>query len=264
MAGHPLDDARAKLGRAELRRNALARKITRHNNPLTLGVDLYPEASSDLVRVVVKVIAGAKPYPRRWGLDAGEAIQHYRGALEYVAWESVGHHDPGWRAAHERDIHFPIAAIPADLGSWATTLGHISADHRAVFERYQPYNRGKSALLWLQELSNDEKHRLLITMTSGADVRESFDSIVGRRDLAWPVPEVYKSWADKINYGPLVPGAIIFETKMRSLGPEMDVYVKRAYTGEVAFESIEMGVIQVLEMISSEVSEIIEDCILFF
>lgn len=261
---HPLDGARAKLRRAELRRKALSRKIARHNNPLTLGVDLYPETGSDLVRVAVKVVKGAKRYPGSWGLDAGEAIQHYRTALEYVAWEAVGLCNSTWRAANERYVHFPTAECAASLGSWSATLNHLSSDHRAVFKRYQPYNRGNSALLWLKELSNDDKHKLLITVTSAANMRESFDSIYGRKDLAWPVSEIYKSWTDKIFSGPVKASTVIFETKMRAIGPEPEVYVEHSYTGEVAFESIEMGVIEVLEMISSEVSEIIEESSPFF
>lgn len=182
--GHPLDGARAKLARG-----------IEHAHELKAAF-----AEADAIPVVTEFVAeeqvvhvklGKIPAPaQRWSLLAGDTVQNFRAALDYLAWELAkwNLHAQGADREPFRKTSFPIYDDPAKLvKDWIPRAGKDIADrHRTMCQALQPYQNWdvtlgspKVAATWrigwsgkwhpldrLHKLANDDKHRTLGIITT--------------------------------------------------------------------------------------------------
>ena len=100
------------------------------------------------------------------GLQVGEVVHHYRGALDYLSWQMVPVRTRGSLNARQlRDIQFPMAQSRQTFNQWIDRrLPDVPRTQRAIVQRYQPYHRTLAgrAMRLLRNLSDIDKHRLLI------------------------------------------------------------------------------------------------------
>jgi hypothetical protein len=87
-----------------------------------------------------------------------EFVQHTRAALDYIvfllAWLDTG--------SEQKQTQFPIDSTPEKFERDVTRfLKHLTPEHVAMIERFQPYH-GFQSLLLLNTLSNRDKHREFI------------------------------------------------------------------------------------------------------
>jgi hypothetical protein len=100
-------------------------------------------------------------------LFVGDAANNFRSALDYLIYEMAYVDGGGVDAPHGR-TQFPIMRWPSDFRDRTTNmLENISNPHRAMIERFQPYNSWKGLdfhpLGLLRDISDDDKHRLVVT-----------------------------------------------------------------------------------------------------
>jgi len=107
------------------------------------------------------------------GLFMGEVIQNFRSALDYLAWAYYVRSGLRFRDFDEKRIDFPMTSSQDSFKTKVNQLfPKISANERALLERYQPYQPTDAAMKvgWLQTLSNTDKHRIILpTVTTGID-----------------------------------------------------------------------------------------------
>lgn len=142
------------------------------------------ESSRYLLRVMID-----RPFPDWWGLIVGDVVQNLRAALDQFVCQMV--HAKG----KEPDRHaFPIFTAPPAEGTqaartWNRMLAGLDPEAVAFIERCQPYHgpngpRGHT-LFALRELSNEDKHRLLLPAVGAIRVPEpGFDfEVTSQRDV---------------------------------------------------------------------------------
>ena len=151
-----------------------------------VAFDAKIEAATHGTRAVIAI--SALPRLRNdCGLTIGDVIQNFRAALDYLAWDLVRTGSTP-RPVNPRLVQFPMAtSFKAFRGRLATQLPGVSTDFRAIIRRYQPYRRGEgpTAIRWLCNLSNMDKHRVLIpTLVNVSEVRNLTLS------SSWPIERI--------------------------------------------------------------------------
>jgi hypothetical protein len=164
MAVDPMSSAWAKYHWASKHMEAVAAAIQRsvdpNTHPVAAEINIEPPGGNIAVVRVTKLPNIRTDY----GLALGDTIQNFRAALDHLAWGlvKVGT-DP--RPAKPKRVYFPMAASSKSFrGQVEEWLPGVPADYRAIIRRYQPYGRGEpsKALRWLRNLSDRDKHRVLI------------------------------------------------------------------------------------------------------
>jgi hypothetical protein len=104
-------------------------------------------------------------FPISLALDASEAINSFRAALDYLVYE-LSFMDT--RGVEKERTAFPASTSPKNFRSnyvQGVLLDGLTTRHRAMIKRFQPYQRRKNdpphPIALLDDLSNDNKHRLL-------------------------------------------------------------------------------------------------------
>jgi hypothetical protein len=135
--------------------------------------------------------------PIHWTLTAADALQNFRTALNYLAWELAkwNLHRQGEQRGPGSRTEFPIGTEPARFPRYK--VADLHPDHVAAIENLQPYEQGyiqafhgqpvwaitrenglpgpwafaiaEHPLALLQRLSNHDKHRLLQLVGMGVD-----------------------------------------------------------------------------------------------
>ena len=99
-----------------------------------------------------------------------ETVQHFRNALDHVAWSFVkARYQSRLTAGQQRRIEFPMRPNRKDFWkSVGSSLRGTSPDDQRLFEQYQPYLRTDAgrAIRQLQILSNTDKHRTIVPVLS--------------------------------------------------------------------------------------------------
>lgn len=127
------------------------------------------------LKVIVRV-AEVPEIPTRWSLLVGDAAHNMRGALDYLAYELVGFNNGG---TYDERTQFPISHTPDEKGhgrlGWRTIT--LLGAHWSIIEKAQPYhdptNIYAASLGLLKDISNTDKHRLLVPVSIAADVGAS-------------------------------------------------------------------------------------------
>jgi hypothetical protein len=103
-------------------------------------------------------------------LLTSEFALHARTALDYVVF-AVARRDTG---AEQKNTQFPINESPEKFAENRTgSLKHLTAEHIAMVESFQPYKRFRlQPLLLLHKLSNRDKHRKLAHISFQSSSRQ--------------------------------------------------------------------------------------------
>jgi hypothetical protein len=84
---------------------------------------------------------------------------------------------------------FPLVRQPTDFPGRKHVLENVSDAHRAIIERLQPYNPWKGLdfhpLGLLRDLTDDDKHRLVVATPVTAGGLESRSGIGARTATSW-------------------------------------------------------------------------------
>jgi hypothetical protein len=102
-----------------------------------------------------------------WALIVGDALHNLRGSLDYLLWQMTRPRKRG------RRTYFPIYTDQCEFQVLGRSqVEGVYAEHRAFLEGVQPYhwrdNAPSHPLFILKQLSNFEKHQLLLTITTGS------------------------------------------------------------------------------------------------
>jgi hypothetical protein len=135
-----------------------------------LGVTAHDDTPWGLITLYVRDVLEA-PHPL--STIAGDALNNFRAALDYVAWECVALGTKP-NPVREQNIKFPIIDKWV-RNDWKAVCGEavpgIASAHLGVIRNHQPFTRGKDAHshpFWrLRDLGGKEKHRRLLIIAMG-------------------------------------------------------------------------------------------------
>jgi hypothetical protein len=102
--------------------------------------------------------------PTMWGPIIGDAIQNMRAALDHLVFQMT--------PPEEELASFPICTTRKEFKSVAGSLRDLAEDHRTLIKNVQPYHDRypeQNPLAVLRELSNRDRHRLLVTIVAARD-----------------------------------------------------------------------------------------------
>jgi hypothetical protein len=180
----------AKVERAKDHRLSLANEILSFNqaNPGRLEGTYNSLSGLHVIRII-----SVPDYPVvRWGVVVGDVVHSLRSALDHLAWQMANlHAQPAipWR------VHFPIAGTKTNFRR-AFRKSQIPPQFRDFVGGFQPYKHVQGPDGWsgpyihplahLQELSNDDKHKV-ITALLLLGTAHSFHTPIGThvRPMHW-------------------------------------------------------------------------------
>jgi len=126
------------------------------------GYKVTPKPDPNL-GLVYTLTSGDDPPPRLSAI-AGDAISNLRGALDHLAYQLVL---KGSGATPSTSTCFPIAQNASDYKTKAArTLRGAPPGAFSAIDALKPYKGGNDALWRLHELSNIDKHRMIVTVGS--------------------------------------------------------------------------------------------------
>jgi hypothetical protein len=139
---------------------AIKQSVDPNTHPVAVNINREPAHGA----VAIARISQLPNIRADYGLALGDTIQNFRAALDHLAWCLVkGGDDP--RPNEPQRVYFPMArsgqTFDNRIDEW---LPGVGSPYRAIIRRYQPYRRGDppKAIRWLRNLSNMDKHRVLI------------------------------------------------------------------------------------------------------
>jgi hypothetical protein len=203
--------------------------------------------------------------PLEWATIVGDVVHNLRSSLDHLVYELsfLGTRgEPGDKTA------FPCLLTRKSWNSNDTQnakLKGVLERHKRMLYRAQPFYRRRddvptdvfdlrrhNALWVLQELSNDDKHRMLLPVTTCTTNLKLL--IVGTTDcnLISETPR----WNPAIFGRPLSLGAEIISVEIESTGPNPDVDVRFTIDSEIALQD-GVALIPRLANAASSVREII-------
>lgn len=252
-----LDGCLAKLRRASEHIDTLEDEIRRQTPLITLREERELSPSGKMLNVRAEIVA-VPDFPNRWAAISGDAIHNIRAALDYLVYELIrlerGHY---WGGSQ-----FPIATHPAKHTGRVQreTIKKLGC-HWAVIQAYQPYQRGDATslydmlFLYLNEFSNQDKHRLLVPVANSAKPDMGVFVIRPVRDCQRQT--VHMVW---VNGRVLEPGADLTREAFVVTGADPQVHVDNDYTPLVSFGEAALAQIaatDVLRMMHSRASHLV-------
>jgi hypothetical protein len=159
-----LNDARLKIDRARHHLSdldAVVESFNREADRDRILVDYDPDEGCHVAYLKGRI----SPFACDPGLIVGDAIQTARAALDYVAWHLALQHlgrEPN--RTEQREIQFPITEKRYFGGS--KVLKHVSDTAAKELRLHQPWVAGKEPLGLLHFLSNQDKHRVLVSRSA--------------------------------------------------------------------------------------------------
>ncbi len=233
-------------------------------NKPRLGVKFDPKTGEHVL--YVQSAPDWTDFKKRTALLIGDAVQNFRSALDYLVYQlAILHTNDNIQTPEV--VQFPITDSQVQFDSAALTsrrsgLREIHPDQATVIKGFQPYHGRHTVtidrvvcnpLMFLREVSNADKHRLLTTVFVITQAMGIIDPIavhilVGDRSI-W-------EWADLMKVASLELGA---EIARRDLGNGMlirEVDVAATITPRVAFPE-GWTVHKVLDQIEATVKDIV-------
>lgn len=146
--------------------------LERHPAPLDFRTDETPGPNKSVEYVLYAVIR--EEPPRELALFIGDAIQNIRNALDYLVYELT---PPSKRQTIK--TQFPICTTAGNFKkSGLPKIAGVPGGEHTLIERVQPYIAsnppGNDPLAILAELSNLDKHRLLLTVAAAVSESASW------------------------------------------------------------------------------------------
>lgn len=260
----------AKLRRAAEHRNLLdqyAREtFAIEANRARVGLR-FDRSTSEYV-LYVSHMPDLGPFFERVSVILGDAIHDLRSALDHLVFE-LARWNTNDQVRNPREIQFPIVDTPGDFQkAERNLLAEIRPEHRAIIERYQPYHRIHEQvavgpyfhpLAMLRDLSNVDKHRLLITvMVPTSGIQDPVGGVAGPAFLVFTAGHLQQVFNFKnIETRPVAMGVEIVRARMDMpvFGEQVDM---AAYIlPGIALPEEGRSVVGVLDKISAVVSDII-------
>lgn len=271
MTGPSLEGCFLKLARAKEQRDELKRELGPALD--TVHVSVLTETLYDVSaqQFAVKVVY-APELPPRLSVIAGDVVHNLRSALDYVAFQAVWKNKgKPWRRSQFPLVSGPTCFSKGDL----VLLRKIGPTFAAIVKRNQPFEdindyvseglaadlkeamlarRDNSALEVLRELSNLDKHRLLLPRWArGANI-----AVVPTKTLDCdPVPSWYS------DEGSLERGTVIAVFNAHPSGPRPQMEVDFNFTPSAGIGA--SGDAQsILDTVASKVLRIVREFEPFF
>jgi hypothetical protein len=230
---HPLDGVWAKLDRGDEHVKALDDEIeVLFSQPNPPGSAMRQELDRDDSSWVITMVH-TDPLPTKRALLIGDAIHNFRTALDQLVFE-LAFMDTG--GTEVETTQFPASTTLDNFRSEYVQTRLLSGlTHRATIKRFQPYRRWVSdrphPLTLLNDLSNDDKHRLLQPV------------LIFPQELTFHVPPYHEMTDCEPDHSrpvvyrnivgrPLEPDTEVFRLPIRVTGPAPDVDI--AASGRVA------------------------------
>jgi hypothetical protein len=231
---HPLDSARAKIGRAN-----------EHLDVFRCESEAWMSSNPYSVRVEPQIAAGHNRYrlqlreksPDALPLIAGDCFHNARSALDHVAWQLAGA-DP-----MDTTTQFPIFADEAKFISARRQYERIPTRPLALVKYLQPYRREKpldDALWILYAFDNADKHKVISLCAGVADESTPAPTVRGP-------PHHRTVWDLKVFGGPYEDDAVLAEVTAFAYPwaggpPSTEVYVDLKLVFSIALRDSVSGV----------------------
>lgn len=244
-----LSGCREKLRRAELDLSELDRIVEPYEKPLPLRVVYEPEAGEEWSEARLFVTGPVPELDPSIYMLVGHIIHDLRCALDYLAHELTA-----LGKGRLDTSQFPIADTEASL-SWRDkkTLEYLTPKHRAFVESLQPREGRNYELVALREMSNQDKHRLLVAHVMSVDLTDTqviLDLIGG--------DQVYISLI-YCNGGAIKPNAEVAAFRVWPKGSNPRVYVSRGLPTHVGIEDFSWRAVNVLDSIRTKIVKAVEE-----
>jgi hypothetical protein len=180
--------------------------------------------------------------PPYWPLIVGDAIHSLRGALDHAMWAMIMRSQRG-QSLGERDrrnIQFPLTRTPGELDA-APTFKWLDPYSKTIVRELQRHGGVWEAnpLRALWKLSNEDKHRLLVSQVAAIDTGTFHLRIGHNKDiLKTTEPTILVNLADRLdNETPVARfGAVV-------TGPDPQVDVQGEIPGRIEFSTGEVTII---------------------
>jgi hypothetical protein len=226
---HPLEGCRLKLARGDEHvkafKNLTRRRSEQEGSPVLLREKVDFDASE--ISVLVDSVVGL---PLSLGLSIGDAIHNYRSALDQLIFE-LAFVDSG-------GVERERTAFPASLtfenfsGSYVQQrmLEGLMVKHKTMLKRFQPYrtrraSRHRHPIAVLDDLSNDDKHRLIQpALYCPNEIVLAFPPGGLGRHCRWDTQRKLRVFS--VLGRPLDPGTEIFRLPVEITGPNPQMHVK--------------------------------------
>lgn len=240
---HPLEGVRAKLARGEKHLKALDAELdrifTKRKRPPGFAArqEFYPE--HETMRVVVTEVG---ELPQKLGTLVGDTAHNFRSALDQLVYELAFIDNGGSEAGLDKTAFPASRSIENFRGGYVQTkmLAGLTKTHRAMFRRFQPYQvaekvRNLHPLAYLDDLSNDDKHRLLQPLLiAPAGVTISFPKSLQGNDCNFANDRAHFI-AHNILGQPLEPDTELFRAHVVVTGPKPDMPMQISAKMNVGF-----------------------------
>ena len=244
-----LNGCREKLRRAEKDIVELSGLVKPYEEPLPVRILLDPELDQPNPEAHVFVDRALPEIDASILVFMGHIVHDLRCALDYLAHELTA-----LGKGRFENSQFPIADSPERLTSRdKKTLEHMTPQHRAFIERLQPYDGRNPHFAVLRDLSNRDKHRLLVAQITNIDLSEPLGLITLLKGR-----DVYIS-LNQINGGALDPQTPLGSFRVTVRGAHPHVEVDHSLPVQVGIKEAGWGAVDVLKTIRAKIVESIEE-----
>ena len=181
-------DSWAKLERAKEHAGALEdtfRMLAPEANRPRVGIK-FELATGEHVLYINRLSDDVGPIIQKCSTIIGDVVHNLRSALDHLTFQLAVRNATG-NLQDKRRVQFPIEdreatferrCISKDRGGW---IADLHPDDRTVIKGYQPFQRRREGewLALLRDLSDADKHRLLVSLAIPGNYIDSAHSVVG-------------------------------------------------------------------------------------
>ena len=233
MSDHFLAPAWHKTHHAERHLQALHDEISQYlkREPFEVTNEIDIENSEYVARLSVK-----EEPPVLWSLIAGDVVTNLRAALDHAVCLLVEKGGAAVNCAHTFPILDRTPASAQQKRRWDKRLEGVGSAEQQIIAAVQPYAQfsagevGHAPLHALRELSNEDKHRMILARYSAIPPKEGIEVRVGECRDVKPIEKV-ELHANK----PLEDGSPVLSAAVEITGPAPFAHVKANFPFEAAF-----------------------------
>lgn len=233
MTDHFLAPAWQKASHAERHLQALHDEVGQYlgREPFEVTNEIDAENSEFVARLSVK-----EEPPVLWSLIAGDAVANLRAALDHAVCLLVEREGGAVNSAHAFPILDRAPEGTKEKKRWDQRLEGVGSVEKQIMALVQPYAQfsadkvGNAPLHVLRELSNEDKHRVILARYSAIPPKEGIEVRVGECRDVEPIEKV-ELHANK----PLEDGSPVLSAAVKITGPAPFAQVKADFPFDAAF-----------------------------
>ncbi|HSE29437.1 MAG TPA: hypothetical protein VLA77_02530 [Candidatus Saccharimonadales bacterium] len=161
-----IDKQLARLKHANTQGSSLANSIQAWSKA---SLSTTPIINSDRKGWALRLDVAKPPPFDDWSLILSDATNQLRSALDNLVFSVLTPLPSSGAAKNEKLIKFPIASSAKEWKSAKVSIEHLPVEYRDRIEQWQPFQRlskggnlEEDGLVWLQRLSNVDKHALQV------------------------------------------------------------------------------------------------------